>query len=155
MMNENPKVYLKIYKKQEGEDEAVVDVVIGDAVMTIRGKPQMVHDATAGFTHLFFMEVCPEGSEYDFVGEIRRDKNGDMPYAKVELGRLVSPATRQLYSSILVVVGHQGMKYGVDYWDTAVGMAKGIADMLGLPQKDKKGKVHAGRISVHLDDESQ
>lgn len=150
-MIENTKVYVKVYEREEGSEEAVADLIIGDAVMTVRGKAQMVHDATAGFCHLFFMETCENNPEYDFAGEIRREKNGDMPYGRVEMGRLVSKETRQLYTSVLVVVGNQAMRYGVDKWDTALAMAQGIADLLGLPQKDKKGKVYAGKIQVHID----
>lgn len=141
------KVFLKVYSPTEDEPDAKCDIGIGESTMTIWGDPQMITDATSGICHVFSAEVNEDvNSDYDFVGQICLHKNNAMPSAQIKLSR--SMGAEGLLTTVYLKVGQQSMNYGVKSWDAASNLAKGLSEMLGIPQKDKQGKFFSGPLCI-------
>lgn len=140
------KVFLKLHgiNAEEGA-EATCDIGIGESVMTMWGDPKMITDATSGLCHVFSAEANEDVNlNYDFVGEIRLDKNNAMPSAQIKLTR--SMGAEGLLTNVFLKIGPNSMSYGVRSWDAASNLAKGLSEMLGLTQKDKQGKLYSGQL---------
>lgn len=147
-MTSNIQVLMRVPNKEEGSDDAVCEIEIGENIFAARGNPELVCDMARGFSHLFFMDANEDvSSPYDFAGEIRREKDGRLPSAEVKLERMLDKG-RKWYSSVFIRIGNQAMKFGCDSWNEAENIAHALVEVLGLKKADRAGKRYVGPMQI-------
>ena len=143
---------MRVPNKEEGSDDAVCELDIGEHIFVARGKAHLVCDMARGFSHLFYMDANEDvASQYDFAGEIRLEKNGALPSAEVKLERILDKG-RKWYSAVFVRIGNQAMKFGCDSWSEAEHIAFGLVTVLGLKRADRSGKRYVGPMQIVQDE---
>lgn len=149
-MQNNIKVFMSTPDRQTTQEDGACEMEIGENIVTVTGSAQLVCDISAGFSNLFAMDANTDvSSTWDFVGEIKREKDGRLPSAEVRLERLLGE--KKMYSVAFIRIGNKGLKLACEHWEDAEQVAKALVEVLGLKAADKKGRRFTGPINIEED----
>lgn len=140
----------------EQYNKAAFHVRIEDDEIILRGDRNEIYNAAGALCHVFKAQIDANvHMPNDFFGMITRDERLKWPKGRVEL-KPRQKHNNKLVHIVFVQVDERSINMAFESFESAIAVAKGLAEFLGLIQKKKPNEFSGSlKFEPHVQPEPQ